>query len=218
MDNLFSGSDLILLGVIFAFLASIILVKDSIFKNPRVRRREAAAVYGVNPFLIKRSIVKGVMIHIAIFASIVTTLLTIVGIFMNVNDIGGSSYFLSSIGRLSVFFALGFFLIFISCKGANHYSKKLFLPGLTNSTKEGFDAAIFVTEHDGMERRRVEEGVELTRQQRDESLKLAKDRLETLALLFDIKYEKSDIDYVKIKKRLKAIFEKYCLVYQAVAT
>lgn len=202
---LFNGTDLILAGVTFAFLASLILAKGFIFRNISVTLAETASYYGYNPFLIKKSITEQIATYISIFFGLGFVILTIMGTYMNLHNIGKESFFLGSKVNLILFFVVSFLFIFFICKISDLIARNKYIPLLKEKLREGFDDSLFIYTHDGMQKQHIEKNAQLTREQKDANLKLAEERFERICLLLDIKIKKSK-NYEEIIESLKAKF------------
>lgn len=145
---LFNGTDLILAGVTFAFLASLILAKGFIFRNIRVTLAETASYYGYNPFLIKKSVTEQIATYVSIFFGLGFVILTIMGTYMNLHNIGKESFFLGSKVNLILFFVVSFLFIFFICKISDLIARNKYIPLLKEKLREGFDDSLFIYTHD----------------------------------------------------------------------
>lgn len=200
-------TDSILLGVTLGFAASYVLAKGLLFRDPRVRALEASAFYGKNPILVKSGIAHEVMTRVSIFLAFASAILIILGTFLSLHESNGTSYFLSSWKTLVVFFAISAVLIYLLVRCADIITRVSQKPALLGLMSKGFEDVLFRYRHDGHDKRLVDQGHQLTDDQKMKNLEDAKRSFRTWALLFDIPFDEENGDYEKLIKELEVIAE-----------
>ena len=89
---------------------------------------------------------------------------------------------------------------------ANLIARARYIPILRETMKEGYKDSVFIFRNDGLQKHHFDNQSDLPREQRDENLKVARDRFKKFALLFDIKLKRKD-DYGVVIDRLKEQFK-----------